>query len=295
MCSGSGYDELFESPCLCTQKEVAPLKPAFRRGGDAVEATPVPMGARSFKVNKFPGSCDRCGGRVEAEAGILVKVEATGKWGARHHEGQCVTAQPATPAPSSVPAGLRDAERVIPNRFEKGCFRCGTMVLEGEGFAALQFGRWSTFCFDCAHIDREAEAAKAAALKAEAEAARAKLTGLVDHILATAYPADERKIPTIRVAVPATGENDLDFLIVQRAENDVRRVLRTLGGHGDITILLAEQVRQAERLAKLDRAELIEAAATYGRELGYCGRCGRELTDKDSRDAGLGPDCAKKG
>lgn len=285
MCSGSGRDELFDSPCLCTQKELAPLKPAFRRGGGAAtEATPVPMGARSFKANKFPGSCDLCGGRVEAEAGLLVKVGA--KWGARHHEGQCVErkAKPEVQAPIA----LRAAERVIPNRFEKGCFHCSATVATGEGYAALQLGHWATYCSTCANTDFEAEA------RAKAEA-RATVDSLVDQVLATAYPDDTRKGPSLRVAIPALGENDLDFFVIARSDSGQRTVLRTLGGHGDISLKLAEQARQIGRIAELDRAALLEATALYGRELAYCGRCGRELTDQASRDAGIGPECAKKG
>lgn len=37
-----------------------------------------------------------------------------------------------------------------------------------------------------------------------------------------------------------------------------------------------------------------DAAALYGQLLEHCGRCGRELTDEDSRARGLGPDCARK-
>lgn len=37
-----------------------------------------------------------------------------------------------------------------------------------------------------------------------------------------------------------------------------------------------------------------DAAALYGKLLGVCGRCSRELTDEDSRARGLGPVCASK-
>ncbi len=33
----------------------------------------------------------------------------------------------------------------------------------------------------------------------------------------------------------------------------------------------------------------------YGRELGYCARCNRHLTDATSRELGIGPECRKKG
>jgi len=37
------------------------------------------------------------------------------------------------------------------------------------------------------------------------------------------------------------------------------------------------------------------ASVLYGRELGVCGRCGRTLTDEESRERGIGPVCAEKG
>jgi GNAT superfamily N-acetyltransferase len=37
------------------------------------------------------------------------------------------------------------------------------------------------------------------------------------------------------------------------------------------------------------------ASRRYGREIGSCGRCGRTLTDANSRAEGIGPDCATKG
>jgi hypothetical protein len=37
-----------------------------------------------------------------------------------------------------------------------------------------------------------------------------------------------------------------------------------------------------------------ESSIRYGLELGHCGRCGRELTNEASREAGIGPICAGK-
>ncbi|MEI9428683.1 DUF6011 domain-containing protein [Mesorhizobium sp. Cs1299R1N3] len=41
-------------------------------------------------------------------------------------------------------------------------------------------------------------------------------------------------------------------------------------------------------------ADPMESAVRYGRATGVCGCCGRELTDKDSVAAGIGPICATK-
>lgn len=37
------------------------------------------------------------------------------------------------------------------------------------------------------------------------------------------------------------------------------------------------------------------ASIRYGLEIGACGRCGRTLTNDESRERGIGPECAKKG
>lgn len=43
------------------------------------------------------------------------------------------------------------------------------------------------------------------------------------------------------------------------------------------------------------KAHQREAAALFGQLVGCCGRCGRDLSDDDSRARGLGPVCASKG
>lgn len=46
--------------------------------------------------------------------------------------------------------------------------------------------------------------------------------------------------------------------------------------------------------AGIRKAGFKESSIRYGLELGHCGRCGRELTNEDSRAAGIGPICAGK-
>lgn len=41
-------------------------------------------------------------------------------------------------------------------------------------------------------------------------------------------------------------------------------------------------------------ADPTAAARLYADEIGRCSRCGRTLTDEDSRERGMGPDCAQK-
>ncbi len=55
-------------------------------------------------------------------------------------------------------------------------------------------------------------------------------------------------------------------------------------------------IRDAEILAILEDAasDPSKAAALYGREVGECSCCGRELTDPRSISLGIGPICARK-
>lgn len=53
-------------------------------------------------------------------------------------------------------------------------------------------------------------------------------------------------------------------------------------GHGRRRVL--------ELIAKDPKAAMIR----YGKEIGSCGKCGRTLTDEESRRMGIGPICAQK-
>lgn len=50
---------------------------------------------------------------------------------------------------------------------------------------------------------------------------------------------------------------------------------------------------QAADLISLAVIDPDAAMRRYGRELGHCGRCNRELTDAESRAYGIGPECRK--
>lgn len=59
--------------------------------------------ATNGKPNRYAANCIRCGGRVEAEAGLLAKTEA-GKWAAEHI-GEC-PAKSEAPAKAETPEGM---------------------------------------------------------------------------------------------------------------------------------------------------------------------------------------------
>lgn len=47
-------------------------------------------------------------------------------------------------------------------------------------------------------------------------------------------------------------------------------------------------------LAKIAAVGAAEASAAYGHEIGSCGVCGRQLTNDESRERGIGPICVDK-
>lgn len=210
----------------------------------------------------------------------------------------------------ALPAGLAalKPERVIPNRFGAPCALCGIRAETGQGYAVLA-PTWKTICAECAEAD---PAERQAALAAEHEAKRAEKEAL--RLAALARQDAERehqraaralaidlfrraevqghKRPNVRLAIPSNGANDLDFLNVKRSSDGSVQVLRVIGGHADQPLAAAQAVALLERIACT--ADIPAAIVTYGTELGVCGRCGRHLTDEDSRAAGIGPDCASR-
>lgn len=61
----------------------------------------------------------------------------------------------------------------------------------------------------------------------------------------------------------------------------------------DDTYPLKDRARKARVIAAI-AADLEAASRRYGQELGVCGRCGRTLTDEESRAYGIGPICRDK-
>lgn len=172
---------------------------------------------------------------------------------------------PTNPKPDA-PANEAPAHR--PNRYGGNCGRCGKRVLPGEGYI-VKSGGWVTF-----HHDGDCPE---------------DLESKVEALLAD--------LPDGYFAIPFIGidadRNDLTFLGIRTTRAGKRYMVHVVGGHGeydDMTIMWIEKA-----VAALKAADLSEAAALYGRELAHCGRCGRTLTDLESRTRGTGPECATKG
>lgn len=103
-------------------------------------------------------------------------------------------------------------------------------------------------------------------------------------------------VPEGHYATPSrTGNNDFDFWTVDKpAEGKWAGwtfVSRVIGGREDTRIRGAE-AKQA--LAAIQEYGIEQAGRVYGQQIGRCCKCNRHLTDEDSRQAGIGPDCAKR-
>jgi hypothetical protein len=100
-------------------------------------------------------------------------------------------------------------------------------------------------------------------------------------------------IPAGRYAVKSlTGNNDLDFFLVQRPETGKWKgytfVRRIIGGHPDVSVKGRTAVAA---LTAIEQAGIEESRTLFGQTIGSCWKCGRHLTDQTSRSLGIGPDC----
>lgn len=85
-------------------------------------------------------------------------------------------------------------------------------------------------------------------------------------------------------------ENDWKFYRVATSKAGRKYILV---GHADGMGISWEYVRDAHDIAVRLAADPHEAMLDFGRQLGKCGHCGRVLTNQASREAGIGPICAR--
>ena len=212
----------------------------------------------------------------------------------------------AVPGTAPQYPGLPAHQRVMPTRFGGKCRGCGAATVAGTDLAVQVAGAWSAWCQKSANTDPDERVEEAEAKAAEAKAAAAVaaerlrlLNGVALGLARKAFDAmnmNALRDPMLRFAVPSvTGNNDLDFFTVSinsyRGQAIGVRVRRVIGGHADQPISLEQA---AEALKRLTDGDIRAAALRYGQELGECCRCGRHLTDDESRAAGIGPSCANK-
>jgi hypothetical protein len=261
-------DEVFSHDCPVIEASRSPHLPHATRRSDSVDAPERHEGAgrgrssqSAERTNRYPGSCVRCGHRIAAEAGLLVKDNSSQRagtvWGVEHRRGDC----PAEPAPVEAPQPQHR-----PNKYAGDCGSCRGHVAAEAGRLERVDGRWVAY-----HLDGECPN--------------------IEH--AAPQPAELADVPAGHYAVESTGHNDLAFYRVDCPTEGsyAGRVFVKLvvGGHPDQNVARSHVAGILERIAADS-----DAAARYGRELGRCCRCNRTLTDETSRSLGIGPECRSR-
>jgi hypothetical protein len=105
-----------------------------------------------------------------------------------------------------------------------------------------------------------------------------------------------KQVPAGRYALPKvnpTADNDVTFFEISEGRNGAHYVRQLLGAPGDFTsqpLALALQYFAVTHLLE----DLKSAAVLFGRTTGTCSQCGSPLTNRKSREAGIGPVCARR-
>lgn len=262
-------DEVFSHPCSALEATRRVHLPHATQRGDSVDAPERHEGAgqshgqrqSNERTNRYPGQCVRCGHRVEAEAGLLVRDNSSQRggtvWGVEHRRGDCLD----TPTVPGVP---KPQHR--PNKYAGTCGTCRGHVAAEAGRLDRVDGRWVAY-----HLEGECPN--------------------IEH--AAPQQAELADVPAGHYAIESTGDNDLAFYRVDRPTQGsyAGRVFVKLvvGGHPDQNVPRSHVAGVLARIAADP-----DAAARYGRELGQCCRCNRHLTDELSRELGIGPECRKR-
>lgn len=117
----------------------------------------------------------------------------------------------------------------------------------------------------------------------------------------TAAPASTQapsadEVPAGRYAV-ATNEGAVNTLAFYKVD---RPTEGKWAGYVFVKLMRSDEEQRLSRaagaavLAKIAAVGAKEASAAYGQEIGSCGVCGRTLTNDESRDIGIGPDCRSR-
>jgi hypothetical protein len=91
---------------------------------------------------------------------------------------------------------------------------------------------------------------------------------------------------------PRTGESTLRFIIVDKPTTGKWKGYTFVKEQAGPTFYAVRDLARIIRFLGAISADPLAATVRYGHELGVCGMCGRALTNKESRDAGIGPVCA---
>jgi len=129
-----------------------------------------------------------------------------------------------------------------------------------------------------------------AAVSKGGEADLSRIREMFDTATASGFKKPCYRAEGLKITLaPATGRNagalyvvQIDFEVYQGKVEGT--TFKAVYGAGNDTL----------RRLQIIAANPMEAAVRYGRQTGRCSCCGRELTNKVSIDAGIGPICAQK-
>lgn len=94
----------------------------------------------------------------------------------------------------------------------------------------------------------------------------------------------------LRFSRPKNGKRK-GCLVVQTQHSEAYKPFVTFYPSGSLFIAQNKSILDAALM--MVAADPFTSAMNYGRELGCCSRCGRELTDERSRYYSIGPECEK--
>lgn len=153
-----------------------------------------------------------------------------------------------------------DKDNFRRNQYDGPCATCHQTVPAGEGMI-LKDGRWLTYHLSCPN-----------------------------------EPQVAPEIPNGYYAISSKAGHTSFYSVTAGRNPGVIFVDLLIGGgsNGSFQKQSVPRKNQAAVLGEIEKAGIEAAAKRFGQETGKCYVCNRGLTNEESREAGIGPECAKK-
>jgi len=190
--------------------------------------------------------------------------------------------QGAAGTPETATQGVSgDAAADRPNRYAGPCTECRVEVAEQAGVIHRPAGdsRWKV-----RHRpgDPACQPGANPAPAVEWDSAPGKTPFVLFpgyYAVACVHDGQPHTLDFVRVTVPGPRKRWSGWTFIETVHGEQRKRVRGA---------------EARRLADAIHADSLGAATRYGREIGKCWYCAKQLTDDDSRALGIGPVCRKQ-
>lgn len=228
---------------------------------------------------------------------VLASMIAAG-FGAR----KAPSVQPAVAEP---PKASKTSMELFAERYPEEAAWIDSASARGFNFACdmvmciKRFGKLTTGQLDAVRRgiakSKDFEARRAAEAQA-AQVAPEVTVARIEEAFAHAI-ADGIKRPKLRLDVftfkpaPATGKNAGAIYVTAGADRDGQYLGKVMGGR---FLKTSECTKDQEADIIAAASDPAAAAKAYGLRTGTCSVCGRELTDSESIDRGIGPVCSER-